>query len=59
MEKEIWKDIKGYEGFYQVSNMGRVKALARVVYIRGKETHLKEHLIKLSLNNALTFILIS
>lgn len=25
--KEIWKDIKGYEGFYQVSNFGRVKSL--------------------------------
>ena len=22
---EVWKDIKGYEGLYQVSNMGRVK----------------------------------
>lgn len=22
---EIWKDIKGYEGLYQVSNLGRVK----------------------------------
>lgn len=27
MEKEIWKDIVGYEGFYQVSNLGRVKGL--------------------------------
>ena len=27
MEGEIWKDIEGYEGFYQVSNMGRVKSL--------------------------------
>lgn len=27
--KEIWKDIKGYEGLYQVSNLGRVKALAK------------------------------
>lgn len=26
---EIWKDIKGYEGLYQVSNLGRVKALER------------------------------
>lgn len=26
---EIWKDIKGYEGLYQVSNEGRVKSLAR------------------------------
>lgn len=24
---EIWKDIAGYEGLYQVSNMGRVKSL--------------------------------
>ena len=24
---EIWKDIKGYEGLYQVSNLGRVKRL--------------------------------
>lgn len=24
--KEIWKDIKGYEGLYQVSNLGRVKS---------------------------------
>ena len=24
---EIWKDIKGYEGKYQVSNLGRVKSL--------------------------------
>lgn len=25
--KEIWKDIKGYEGLYQVSNKGNVKSL--------------------------------
>lgn len=29
--QEIWKDIKGYEGLYQVSNFGRVKSLERVV----------------------------
>ena len=28
--KEIWKDIKGYEGIYQVSNLGRVKSLDRI-----------------------------
>lgn len=27
MENEIWKDIEGYEGLYQVSNFGRVKSL--------------------------------
>jgi hypothetical protein len=25
--KEIWRDIEGYEGLYQVSNLGRVKSL--------------------------------
>lgn len=25
--KEIWKDIEGYEGIYQVSNLGRVRSL--------------------------------
>lgn len=28
---EVWKDIKGYEGLYQVSNKGRVKSLKRKV----------------------------
>lgn len=25
--KEIWKDVVGYEGLYQISNLGRVKSL--------------------------------
>ena len=29
--KEIWKDIKDYKGLYQVSNLGRVKALEKYV----------------------------
>lgn len=29
--KEIWKDIKGFEGLFQVSNFGRVKTLQREV----------------------------
>lgn len=28
--QEIWADIRGYEGLYQVSNLGRVKSLERV-----------------------------
>lgn len=27
--EEIWKDIEGYEGLYQVSNLGNVKSLKR------------------------------
>lgn len=29
MEQEVWKDIKGYEGLYQISNLGRVKSFPR------------------------------
>lgn len=29
---EVWKDILGYEGTYQVSNKGRVKSLTRKVW---------------------------
>ena len=29
MNKEIWRDITGYEGYYQVSSEGRVKSLER------------------------------
>ena len=29
MMEEIWKDIEGYEGLYQVSNLGRVRSLGR------------------------------
>ena len=39
MDEEIWKDIEGYEGLYQVSNLGNVKSLN---YNRtGKERILK------------------
>lgn len=29
--EEIWKGIEGYEDYYEVSNLGRVKALDRVI----------------------------
>ena len=29
--KEVWKDIKGYEGLYQVSNLGRIKSVDRII----------------------------
>lgn len=28
---EIWKDVKGYEGIYQVSDLGRVRSLDRII----------------------------
>lgn len=30
MNTEIWKDIKGFEGKYQISNLGRVKSLPKL-----------------------------
>ena len=42
MTSEIWKDVKGFEGRYQVSNLGRVRSLDRLIekphpYIRRGE----------------------
>lgn len=32
--EEIWKDIEGYEGIYQVSNLGRVKNIKRNIFMK-------------------------
>ena len=29
---EIWKDVVGYEGYYQVSNFGNIRSVDRVIY---------------------------
>ena len=29
---EVWKDIEGYEGVYQVSNFGQIKSLRRKIH---------------------------
>ena len=29
--EEVWKPIKGYDGYYEVSNIGRVRSLDRIV----------------------------
>jgi hypothetical protein len=45
---EIWKDVKGYEGLYQVSNTGRLK---RVAHERADKKHmLKERIARLSVD---------
>jgi hypothetical protein len=35
MENEIYKDIKGYEGLYQISNFGNVKSFNCKMYKQG------------------------
>lgn len=44
---EIWKDIKGYEGLYQVSNLGRVKSLDRIeINSKGSKRRIKNRILK-------------
>lgn len=46
-KEEIWKDIKGYEDWYQVSNFGRVKSLERTFIDKsGHKQHIKERIRK-------------
>lgn len=43
---EEWRDIKGYEGLYQVSNEGRVRSLERTItYKDGRERLVKEKFV--------------
>ena len=45
---EIWKNIPGYEGLYQVSNYGRVKSLRRIIkHWRGGNSIKKERILRL------------
>lgn len=44
--KEVWKDIKNYEGLYQVSNLGRVKSLDRIVYQKNSFGNIQKNIYK-------------
>ena len=45
-EKEIWKPITGYEGKYEVSNLGRVKSLSRIINQKnGRHRRIKERIL--------------
>lgn len=45
MNEELWKDIAGYEGLYQVSNMGQVKRLCTKVNAKNNSTRIKKEKI--------------
>lgn len=52
-DKEVWRDISGYEGLYQVSNYGRIKSLPRLVGKGTRFEHIsKERLIKSHINTS-------
>lgn len=44
-KQEIWKDVKGYEGLYQISNFGNLKSLERKVRDWKGERTVKESLM--------------
>ena len=47
MNIEEWRDIEGYEGLYQVSNLGNVKSLDRYIpYSNGKLVFYKGKILK-------------
>lgn len=51
MKNEIWKDINGFVGLYQVSNLGRVKSLNRIVVRSdGRKQEVKERILKAGFN---------
>lgn len=52
MVDEEWKDIKGFEGLYQVSNKGRVKSLDRYAYNHGKLQFRPERILKQNIQKA-------
>ena len=51
--REIWKDVKEFEGIYQVSNLGRIKSLDRKVWNKGNNSfsNIKGRIIKLDGKN--------
>lgn len=52
MIQETWKDIPNYEGIYQISNYGRVKALAKdIVWCKGNIKHQDEMIMKPMVNH--------
>lgn len=51
MKEEVWKDIKGYEGLYQVSNRGRIKSLAMEKSVGSGNCARSERILSPYLNN--------
>ena len=49
IQEEIWMPVNGYEGIYEISNLGNVKSLGRYVAAnRGGVRYVKEHLLSLA-----------
>jgi len=59
-EKEIWKDVPEYEGYYKVSNMGNVISLNRTITCSdGRERQIKERSIGAIRDNGYRYVSLS
>jgi hypothetical protein len=47
MDKELWKPIAGYEGYFEISTLGRVKSVERYVEWCNSRRYVKERIKKL------------
>jgi hypothetical protein len=51
--QELWKAIKGFEGIYEISNLGRVKGLERVVICKnGQPKTVRERILSPKKSNS-------
>lgn len=57
--EEIWKPVKGYEGYYEVSNLGRVRSLDRTVIDKGGRHQVKKGCIMKSRPDRQGYIIIA
>ena len=57
--EEIWKDIKGYEGMYQVSDCGNVRSVDRFIFKKGVKQFLKGKILKPSIVNQYFSVILS
>ena len=57
-DKEVWKSIEGFEGFFQISNHGRIRSLDRYVNARnGGKRFEHGRIMKSSINSRKYYIL--
>lgn len=53
MQEKIWKDVVGYEGYYQVNDCGLIKSLERIVNYKENHSGLrKERILKTNITKA-------
>ena len=51
LEQELWLPISGYEGYYEVSSLGRIKSLERKVYNPHGNGNVVEKILRQHIDN--------